>query len=162
MQHYTFYDFIVNKARGKSGPLFNFDVHDDVRLISDATREKDESHAGKVVERSWYNRFKHVSKRRSSQADSRYSLPPDGKCTTPTRTTAPTWVARGSLIANTVLMTENCMSCFVYCPYLLGTPCCTFICMNVKSRADEPARATYSGGTRSGGHPQVSGLAVGA
>jgi protein FAM50 len=58
--HYTFYDFIINKARGKSGPLFNFDVHDDVRLIADATREKDESHAGKVVERSWYNRFKHI------------------------------------------------------------------------------------------------------
>lgn len=59
-QHYTFYDFIVNKARGKSGPLFNFDVHDDVRIKSDATVEKDESHAGKVVERSWYNRFKHI------------------------------------------------------------------------------------------------------
>ena len=42
MQHYTFYDFIVNKARGKSGPLFNFDVHDDVRLTHDATVEKDE------------------------------------------------------------------------------------------------------------------------
>ena len=41
-QHYTFYDFIVNKARGKSGPLFNFDVHDDVRLLADATVEKDE------------------------------------------------------------------------------------------------------------------------
>ena len=41
-QHYTFYDFIINKARGKSGPLFNFDVHDDVRMLSDATREKDE------------------------------------------------------------------------------------------------------------------------
>ncbi|KAG0172759.1 hypothetical protein DFQ29_008263 [Apophysomyces sp. BC1021] len=40
--HYTFYDFIINKARGKSGPLFNFDVHDDVRLINDATVEKDE------------------------------------------------------------------------------------------------------------------------
>ncbi|CAJ0769064.1 5863_t:CDS:2, partial [Entrophospora sp. SA101] len=40
--HYTFYDFIVNKARGKSGPLFNFDVHDDVRLTHDATVEKDE------------------------------------------------------------------------------------------------------------------------
>lgn len=58
--HYTFYDFIVNKARGKSGPLFNFDVHDDVRLLADATKEKDESHAGKVVERSWYNRNKHI------------------------------------------------------------------------------------------------------
>ncbi|KAJ3929150.1 MAG: XAP5, circadian clock regulator-domain-containing protein [Lentinula lateritia] len=59
-QHYTFYDFIVNKARGKSGPLFNFDVHDDVRLLADATREKDESHAGKVVERSYYQRNKHI------------------------------------------------------------------------------------------------------
>ncbi|CEJ01744.1 hypothetical protein G6F70_008400 [Rhizopus microsporus] len=58
--HYTFYDFIVNKARGKSGPLFNFDVHDDVRLVNDATIEKDESHAGKVVERSWYERNKHI------------------------------------------------------------------------------------------------------
>ncbi|KAG8931164.1 hypothetical protein FRC01_001775 [Tulasnella sp. 417] len=59
-QHYTFYDFIVNKARGKSGPLFNFDVHDDVRILADATLEKDESHAGKVVERSWYQRSKHI------------------------------------------------------------------------------------------------------
>ncbi|KAL8280418.1 hypothetical protein RQP46_007066 [Phenoliferia psychrophenolica] len=58
--HYTFYDFIVNKYRGKSGPMFNFDVHDDVRLVADATIEKDESHAGKVVERSWYNRSKHI------------------------------------------------------------------------------------------------------
>ncbi|KZT55064.1 XAP5-domain-containing protein [Calocera cornea HHB12733] len=58
--HYTFYDFLVNKARGKSGPLFNFDVHDDVRMLADATVEKDESHAGKVVERSWYNRQKHI------------------------------------------------------------------------------------------------------
>ncbi|SCV72650.1 BQ2448_4187 [Microbotryum intermedium] len=56
--HYTFYDFIVNRYRGKSGPMFNFDVHEDVRLISDASVEKDESHAGKVVERSWYNRSK--------------------------------------------------------------------------------------------------------
>ncbi|KAI0727215.1 XAP5, circadian clock regulator-domain-containing protein [Fomitopsis betulina] len=58
--HYTFYDFLVNKARGKSGPLFNFDVHDDVRLLADATIEKDESHAGKVVERSYYQRNKHI------------------------------------------------------------------------------------------------------
>ncbi|XP_078286347.1 protein FAM50A [Rhinoraja longicauda] len=40
--HHTFYDFIVTKARGKSGPLFSFDVHEDVRLLSDATVEKDE------------------------------------------------------------------------------------------------------------------------
>ena len=79
LQHYTFYDFIINKARGKSGkqllsrlsqqrnflllvpklyftdvltlcillllhagPLFSFDVHEDVRLLADATVEKDE------------------------------------------------------------------------------------------------------------------------
>lgn len=60
LQHYTFYSLIVSKARGKSGPLFNFDVHDDVRLLADATVEKNESHAGKVVERSWYNRNKHI------------------------------------------------------------------------------------------------------
>ncbi|XP_006002578.1 protein FAM50A isoform X1 [Latimeria chalumnae] len=58
--HHSFYDFIVTKARGKSGPLFSFDVHDDVRLLSDATVEKDESHAGKVVLRSWYEKNKHI------------------------------------------------------------------------------------------------------
>ncbi|RZF42848.1 hypothetical protein LSTR_LSTR003672 [Laodelphax striatellus] len=58
--HYTFYDFIVTKARGKSGPLFTFDVHDDVRMVNDATVEKEESHAGKVLLRSWYERNKHI------------------------------------------------------------------------------------------------------
>lgn len=58
--YYTFYDFIVTKARGKSGPLFSFDVHDDIRLIADARLEKDESHAGKVLLRSWYERNKHI------------------------------------------------------------------------------------------------------
>lgn len=58
--HYTFYDFIVNKIRGKSGPLFSFDVHDDIRLVNDASIEKNESHAGKVVERTWYERNKHI------------------------------------------------------------------------------------------------------
>lgn len=58
--HYTFYDLIVTKARGKSGPLFLFDCHDDVRIVSDATIEKEESHAGKVILRSWYERHKHI------------------------------------------------------------------------------------------------------
>lgn len=56
----TFYHLIVNKARGKSGPLFHFDVRDDVRLLNDATREKEESHAGKVCERAWFERSKHI------------------------------------------------------------------------------------------------------
>jgi protein FAM50 len=51
--HYTFYFLILTKARGKSGPLFHFDVHDDVRLRSDATVEKDESHPGKICLRAW-------------------------------------------------------------------------------------------------------------
>jgi protein FAM50 len=59
-QELTFYDLIVSKARGKSGPLFNWDVHDDIRLVNDATVEKDESHAAKVVERRWYERNKHI------------------------------------------------------------------------------------------------------
>jgi protein FAM50 len=49
----TFHYLIETKARGKSGPLFHFDVHEDVRTINDARIEKDESHAGKIVERHW-------------------------------------------------------------------------------------------------------------
>jgi protein FAM50 len=57
----TFYDLIVSKARGKSGPLFHFDVHDDVRVGAlDARIEKDESHPGKIVQRHWYERNKHI------------------------------------------------------------------------------------------------------
>lgn len=60
-QDVTFYDLIATQARGKSGPLFNFDVHDDVRVGAiDVTVEKDESHPGKVVERRWYDRNKHI------------------------------------------------------------------------------------------------------
>ncbi|KAH3764133.1 Protein FAM50 [Pelomyxa schiedti] len=58
--HYSFYDLIESRARGKSGPLFHFDVHDDVRLVSDAAHEKDESHAAKVLERRWYDHNKHI------------------------------------------------------------------------------------------------------
>ncbi|KAK9711757.1 hypothetical protein K7432_007598 [Basidiobolus ranarum] len=58
--HYTFYDFIINKVRGKSGPIFSFDVKEDIRLVNDAAVEKEESHAGKIVERAWYERNKHI------------------------------------------------------------------------------------------------------
>jgi len=58
--HHSFYDLIVTKARGKSGPLFHFDVHDDVRLTNDSRVEKDESHPGKIVSRGWYERNKHI------------------------------------------------------------------------------------------------------
>jgi len=58
--HYTFYDFIVTKARGKSGPLFTFDVVEDIRMVNDATVEKEDAHPGKVCLRSWYERHKHI------------------------------------------------------------------------------------------------------
>ena len=58
-QGLTFYELIVSKARGKSGPLFHFDVHDDVRVGQfDHRVEKDESHAGKVMEKRVYERLK--------------------------------------------------------------------------------------------------------
>jgi protein FAM50 len=58
--HYSFYELIETKARGKSGPLFYWDVHDDIRLTADASVEKEESHAAKVVERRWYESNKHA------------------------------------------------------------------------------------------------------
>lgn len=45
---------------GKSGPLFDFSATDDVRLQNNATLENQSSHAGKVVERSWYEKNKHI------------------------------------------------------------------------------------------------------
>ncbi|KXZ54696.1 hypothetical protein GPECTOR_4g764 [Gonium pectorale] len=58
--HFTFYELIINKARGKSGPLFDFGVREDIRVTNDATQEKQDSHAGKVVERHWYDKNKHI------------------------------------------------------------------------------------------------------
>ncbi|PVU95601.1 hypothetical protein BB559_002677, partial [Furculomyces boomerangus] len=58
--HHTFYDFIINKTRGKSGPLFNFEAHEDIRLVNDASVEKEDSHVGKVCTRQWYERNKHI------------------------------------------------------------------------------------------------------
>lgn len=58
--HYSFYDFVIMRARGKSGPLFNFAVVEDVRVVADAAREKEDAHASKVVERRWYDRNKHI------------------------------------------------------------------------------------------------------
>ena len=59
----TFHDLIATRARGKSGPLFTFDVRDDVRVGSgaiDVRVERDESHPGKIVERRWYDRNRHI------------------------------------------------------------------------------------------------------
>lgn len=57
---FTFQDFIAAKARGKSGPLFDFGIREDVRLVADARVETDESHPGKVCERMWYEKNKNA------------------------------------------------------------------------------------------------------
>ena len=60
----TFYELILTKARGKSGPLFHFDVHDDVRVGAvDHRVEKDESHAGKGAQceiQMWHHAHTHT------------------------------------------------------------------------------------------------------
>ena len=56
----TFYELISRKARGKSGPLFRFDDKEDVRLVGDASVEKEDSHPGKIFHRSWYDKNKHI------------------------------------------------------------------------------------------------------
>ena len=33
---------------------------DDIRIVNDASKEKMDSHAGKVVERHWYEKNKHI------------------------------------------------------------------------------------------------------
>lgn len=53
---YTIY-FYLFQARGKSGPLFTFDVHDDIRVMHDASVETEESHAGKVLLRYNFSAF---------------------------------------------------------------------------------------------------------
>lgn len=57
---YTFQDFIVTKAMGKTGPLFVFDSASDVRIRQDAALDYGESHPAKIVLRSWYEKNKHI------------------------------------------------------------------------------------------------------
>jgi protein FAM50 len=40
--HFIFFSIHHYSARGKSGPLFHFDVHEDIRMVNDARVEKDE------------------------------------------------------------------------------------------------------------------------
>eukprot|EP00658_Telonema_sp_P-2_P032333 TRINITY_DN23966_c0_g1_i2.p1 TRINITY_DN23966_c0_g1~~TRINITY_DN23966_c0_g1_i2.p1 ORF type:complete len:142 (-),score=17.49 TRINITY_DN23966_c0_g1_i2:185-610(-) len=56
--HVTFYELISKKAWGKTGPLWRFDEHSDVRLHQDSRVITQESHPGKVCERIWYEKNK--------------------------------------------------------------------------------------------------------
>jgi protein FAM50 len=42
----SFYDLIVNKAMGKSGPLFQFDLHEHAAASFDPRVKSQDSHAG--------------------------------------------------------------------------------------------------------------------
>jgi protein FAM50 len=56
----TFYELIVKKAQGRSGPLFQFDLQETAVTKFDPRVKSQDSHAGKVVERHWYSRNKHI------------------------------------------------------------------------------------------------------
>lgn len=55
----TFHQLIKDKAKGKSGPLFNFDVHADLSA-GNINVQRDDSHAGKIVDKKWYERNRHI------------------------------------------------------------------------------------------------------
>jgi protein FAM50 len=40
--------------------LFSFEVQEDIRLKNDASKEKEDVHAGKIIEKSWYEKNKHI------------------------------------------------------------------------------------------------------
>ena len=56
----TFYDLIVSKAQGRTGPLFQFELQEHAATTFDPRMKSQDSHAGKVVERHWYSRHKHI------------------------------------------------------------------------------------------------------
>ncbi|KDD76722.1 XAP5 circadian clock regulator protein [Helicosporidium sp. ATCC 50920] len=56
----TFYDLILAQARGKSGPLFQFDLQEHTTAVVDPRVKSQDSHAGKIVDRTWYQKNKHV------------------------------------------------------------------------------------------------------
>lgn len=76
--HYSFYDFIVTRARGRTGLLFTFTEALKLNAIMEVpatstttginpadltptpTGDNPSSHAGKICLRSWYERNKHI------------------------------------------------------------------------------------------------------
>ena len=49
------------RAWGKTGPLYEFGaVEESFRVIQDSTQTREDSHAGKVCIRQWYERNKHI------------------------------------------------------------------------------------------------------
>jgi protein FAM50 len=59
-QHFSFYDLIISKAKGKTGPLFKFAAEEQVHVVEDKRVEREDSHPGKIVLRHWYDQNRHV------------------------------------------------------------------------------------------------------
>jgi len=55
----SFYDIIVTKAQGRSGPLFVFGDKVEIQVVDNVT-VADHSHVGRVLERLWFERNRHI------------------------------------------------------------------------------------------------------
>ena len=59
--HITFYELIRTKAKGGDGArLFRFDVGNEICLQGDIRVKREPSRAGKIVEKRWYEKNKHI------------------------------------------------------------------------------------------------------
>ena len=56
----TFYELISRKAQGNTGPLFHFHVEEHVGVTFDPREKPKDSHAGKVLQRDWFEKHKHM------------------------------------------------------------------------------------------------------
>jgi len=56
----SFFELREKEAWGKTGPLYDFEVYDDVRINADIRTAGRKSHPGKIVTRSWYELNKHT------------------------------------------------------------------------------------------------------
>jgi len=54
----TFYELILSKIKGKTGPLFDFRIKEEIGLGHNSSRERDVLCEGKIVEREWYETAK--------------------------------------------------------------------------------------------------------
>merc|ERR1739838_94834 len=56
----SFFELREKEAWGKTGPLYDFEVYDDLRINADIRTAGRKSHPGKIVTRSWYELNKHT------------------------------------------------------------------------------------------------------
>eukprot|EP01029_Cantina_marsupialis_P027822 TRINITY_DN774044_c0_g1_i1.p1 TRINITY_DN774044_c0_g1~~TRINITY_DN774044_c0_g1_i1.p1 ORF type:complete len:321 (-),score=112.13 TRINITY_DN774044_c0_g1_i1:198-1160(-) len=57
---FSFYELILSKARGKTGPLFEFEPNNVIRSEKDKTNINHKSHVVRIVVQMWYDRNKRI------------------------------------------------------------------------------------------------------